>query len=796
MTQTAPTPLAVVPPAPSELAPPGERYFRHPGDVVRLVLWGATTVVLVLFIAVATGTSDGLTADLGRAAAQLPSTGRQLLLALTQVAAIAVPATVFIVLVVARRWRRLGIVLAAAAIGAAAFAALDAAFDLTESLPGAVTTGTWVASPRFPSLAYLAGAAAAGTAGKPWLSRAWRRAADRGLLGLGLVMAIGGTAGVPELLVAAAAGVTVGAALLVAFGAPNRRPTPADVRAGLLAARVDVDRLRLLRAEGGRSQLYLADPARFLKVYARDSRDADLLYRGYRTVMLRDAGEDWATSSLSHDVEHQALLLMLAARAGVACPAVEALVELPDESMVLAIEHVDGLRLDDLDPAALDDGLLDQVWRQVATLHAGRLAHRALHASNILVTAGGVVLVAFGTARESAEPRLQALDRAELLASLAPLAGTGPTVAAAARVLPVDDLASALAYLQPLGLSASTRKRISKAQLRELREAVVAATGVDPPPLERLVRVRPKTLLTIAAMAGAFYVLLPQFANVDDSFEAMRSANLWWLIAAAALSIVTYVASAVGLIGGVPEPLPFGPTVLTQMASSFVNRVTPANVGGMALNVRFMQKAGVESAEAVTAMGLNVLAGGIVHVLLLVVFFAWAGQSSAGTFQIPVGSKTLVIIAVLLAVAGVVVATRWGRRVMRTHVLVFARRSWTSIKELARSPVRLAALFGGSLGVTLAYVCALSASVAAFDGGISFAEVGAVYLGAALIAAAAPTPGGLGALEAGLVAGLTGVGMEPGAAVAAVLAYRLVTYWLPILPGWLGLHVLERRGLI
>jgi undecaprenyl-diphosphatase len=86
--------------------------------------------------------------------------------------------------------------------------------------------------------------------------------------------------------------------------------------------------------------------------------------------------------------------------------------------------------------------------------------------------------------------------------------------------------------------------------------------------------------------------------------------------------------------------------------------------------------------------------------------------------------------------------------------------------------------------------------VAAYHGGASFAEVGAVYLGASLLAAAAPTPGGLGALEAALVAGFTGVGMESGVAVAVVLSYRLLTYWLPILPGWISFHILERRNLI
>ena len=51
-------------------------------------------------------------------------------------------------------------------------------------------------------------------------------------------------------------------------------------------------------------------------------------------------------------------------------------------------------------------------------------------------------------------------------------------------------------------------------------------------------------------------------------------------------------------------------------------------------------------------------------------------------------------------------------------------------------------------------------------------------------------------MEAALVAGLTGVGMESGVAVAAVLSYRLVTYWLPILPGWISFRHLQQKGLV
>jgi hypothetical protein len=118
------------------------------------------------------------------------------------------------------------------------------------------------------------------------------------------------------------------------------------------------------------------------------------------------------------------------------------------------------------------------------------------------------------------------------------------------------------------------------------------------------------------------------------------------------------------------------------------------------------------------------------------------------------------------------------------------------LRTVAASPVKLTLLTGGSALITLAYIGGLVASVQAFGGHAGIAEIGAVYLGAAVIAAASPTPGGLGAIEAALVAGLTGIGMPPGPAVSAVLAYRLATYWLPVLPGWLCLRFLQNRQYI
>jgi glycosyltransferase 2 family protein len=189
---------------------------------------------------------------------------------------------------------------------------------------------------------------------------------------------------------------------------------------------------------------------------------------------------------------------------------------------------------------------------------------------------------------------------------------------------------------------------------------------------------------------------------------------------------------------------------------------------------------------------LNSLAGGIVHAILIATFFAWSGNSVSKAFKVPSGSKVLIGIAVVAALSGVVVATKWGRRKLAAPLARSIRTAVRNLRVVSKSPTKLTLLFGGSTLVTIAYIAAFAGAVAAFGGGLSLAEVGTVYLGATAVAAAAPTPGNLGALEAALVAGLTGLGMPAGGAVSAVLTYRLATYWLPVVPGWVSWVLIQR----
>lgn len=661
-----------------------------------------------------------------------------------------------------------------------------------------VAADSWLGDAGFPQAAVLAAAAAVTVGVEPWLSRSWQRAAWVLLLVGAIGKLVVGTVVPLELALALLTGTTMGLVLLVALGVPDRRLDARGVAAALAANGLDTSSVRPAEVKAKGSRPFVAtgvDGHRyFVKVLGADQRAADLLYRAYRFVRLHDVGDARPAASLKQAVEHQALVGLLARRAGVRVPRVDRVAEAADGSALLVMDAVDGVALETLPPEAVTDDVLQQTWAEVDRLHQAGIAHRSLRTGNVVVDGeGSPWLVDFSFSETGATDRQRALDVAELLASLSVVAGPERPVAAANAAIGPDAVGDAVPLLQPLALSSATRHAVHHdGLLGRVRGAAAEVSGHPADKLADLQRVRPRTLLTIAVAAGGFYFLLPQLANVDDSWRAFQSAQWSWLAVVIAMSGLTYLGATLAMLGTVRLHLRFGPVFLAQLASSFINRVTPANVGGMALNGRLLQKSGADAGTAVAAVGLNSVAGAVVHVALIPIFFLWAGSSLAQSFSLPSGSKILVVIAALAALAGAVVLTRWGRRTLLVPLRRGIHSSIVNLRDVAKSPGKLALLFGGSLLVTLAYIAALGAAVKAFGGDLSIPTVGAVYLGASAVASAAPTPGNLGALEATLVAGLTGVGMEAGPAVSTVLTYRLATYWLPILPAWLAWHLVQR----
>jgi undecaprenyl-diphosphatase len=262
------------------------------------------------------------------------------------------------------------------------------------------------------------------------------------------------------------------------------------------------------------------------------------------------------------------------------------------------------------------------------------------------------------------------------------------------------------------------------------------------------------------------------------------------------MSLLTYVGAAAALLGAVPSRLPAGPILAGQVASEFASKLAPAGVGGMALNVRLLQKQGVDQPVAVSGVGLDTVAGIVGHASLIGVFIVWAGRDAFGGLHVPDVRWFWLGVLVAAVLVGIGFAVPFTRRVFVDRLLPVVRRAFDGVGEVVRRPGKLALLLGGSIFTTIAYLLALYFCVAAFGGGVTLATVGAVYLVGAAVANAAPTPGGLGAMEAALIAGLVAAGLDNSVAVPAVFLFRLATFWLPILPGWLSFEWLQRRDYV
>jgi uncharacterized membrane protein YbhN (UPF0104 family) len=191
-------------------------------------------------------------------------------------------------------------------------------------------------------------------------------------------------------------------------------------------------------------------------------------------------------------------------------------------------------------------------------------------------------------------------------------------------------------------------------------------------------------------------------------------------------------------------------------------------------------------------VGVSQLVAFTLHLSLLVIFAAISGTSSGSSLQPP--HWVFYVIAGLVAVGLVVLATPPGRRLLRARIAPMLGQVIPRLLDVAQQPLKLAEGIGGALLVTAGYILCLAACVRALGGSLMLASVAVVYLTGSAVGSIVPTPGGLGAVEAALSASLGAAGLPGATAVSTVLLFRILTFWLPVPVGWGALNYLQRKG--
>ncbi|WP_116248089.1 lysylphosphatidylglycerol synthase transmembrane domain-containing protein [Nocardiopsis sp. FIRDI 009] len=496
--------------------------------------------------------------------------------------------------------------------------------------------------------------------------------------------------------------------------------------------------------------------------------------------------------------EHAALMSFSAREAGVTVPRVRAVGEVGPGTVLLARELLPLRTLDTLEEADLTDDLLDRCWSVLGTLHHRRIAHGNLNPTTVGVLDDGSGTVALtGVDRGAvAAPQLTiSLDDAAMMTLLALRVGPERAVDSAVRALGVSAAARVLPLLQPAGLPYPLRARLRSRSdlLSDLRARIVEVAPEAPAAPARLERMRPRTIVSVIVATVVGLVLAYQLAGVD--LRGIGDADPGWTAAAFGMATLCMIAAAMVLIGFAPVPLPWWRTVMVQYAASFVRIAAPAGLGSIAINSRFVVKAGAPAPLALSAVGLTQLVGFLVHVPLLLVCAYLTGTSYWTGFT-PSPTVVGVSIAGTAVVAAILLLPGLRRRVVE-RVGPYLRGVLPRLLDTLQRPVGLALGLGGTALLTVAFVLCLHFSVLAFAGPetrVSLVAVAVVFLAGNAIGSAAPTPGGLGAVEAALIGGLTTVvGVPAAVSLPAVLLFRVLTFWFPVLPGWGAFSYLQRR---
>ena len=710
---------------------------------------------------------------------------------------------------IARRWEVARDIALSAAGTAAVCGILILFLGTSGGRPtGVVISGYYLTFPIFQVALFVAVA----TAALPYLARTMQRLIEVFIGLVALASAVGGHGLPVNVLGSLVIGWGMTALVRLIFGSPLGLPSTDDVRLLLAELGIDSGHVHPMARQVWGVAKYAAttetdrpdSPGQRISVvvYGRDAADARLLTKAGRFVLYRDSGPSLTINRLQQ-VEREAYLTLRAAQLGVAVPEIiEAATAGPSKDALLVYRMPAGTALSDADASDVSDVTLDDLYHQLLTLRRARIAHGAISGDAVLVdpAAEATVLTDFRNASAGASPDQLDRDLAGAMAATALVVGAGRAADAAARSLTPEMLAGALRHLHRPALDPTLGRSLrgQRGLLEDVRQRAAQAKSIDVPTLMEPRRVSWPTLIMVVGTLIGGWALIGVLIDVSQSFDTVIGADWLWVVMVVILTQLAYVASAVEGIGSVSGPLPFGRTVAVEVAKAF-SALAGGTAAVFATRVRYFQQQGYDSSVALSSGAIMATASWIATGVLFLVSlpFAWGSIHFELTPESGGNSKLVwIILAVVVLVAlvvGLALAVPRLRRLAAEKMRPTVSGIWGNLKVVASSPGKLVLLLGGAFGRDLLVAAALSVSLRAFGDHLRLPTLIVVITLAAIFGGIAPSPGGLGVVEAGMILGLTAAGVSEADATAAVFIQRLFSSYLPPIWGWLTLVWMRKR---
>ncbi|TGD87971.1 TIGR00374 family protein [Mycolicibacterium sp. CH28] len=771
---------------------------RRTNDIVRLVISAVMLAIVVTSSLITRNDWVGLEKSVSRIVGVLTPTQSNLVYLLYGLAILALPFMILIGLIAARQWRLFAAYAAAGflavfslSISESGIAAPRWHFDLSERL--STTLSQFLDDPR-----WIAMLAAVLTVSGPWLPARWRRWWWTLLLAFVPIHLVVSAVVPARSLLGLTVGWFVGALTVWVVGTPALE-VPLDGAVRALSRRgFLVTTLTVVRPAGhGPLELSASDDtgaAVVVEMYGPNQRSGGALRQFWRWLILRDAETAPLQASMRRAVEHRALMTIAVGDLGVSNTTTMAVAALDRGWTLYAHTSPMGTPIDATD----DPGVVTTVWQALGVLQQRQISHGDLRFKEITVDGGKVLFGGFGNSEYGATDEQLQSDIAQLLVTTTERFGAEATVKAAVDALGKDTVLNASRRLTKAAVPARIRKSVGdpKAVMAAARDEVKHQTGADEIKAETITRFTRKQVIQLVLLVALVYVAYPFISTVPTFFSELRNANWWWALLGLTVSALTYVGAAAALWASASEMVSFRNLVIMQFANTFAATTTPAGVGGLALSTRFLQKGGLGALRATAAVALQQSVQVITHVALLIFFSVAAGASADLSHFVPNATLLYLIGGIALGAVGTSLFVPRLRRWLGTAVRPKLKEVGVELVELMREPKRLAIIVAGCAATTLGAALALWASVEAFGGGTTFVTVTVVTMVGGTLASAAPTPGGVGAVEAALIGGLAAFGVPAAVGVPSVLLYRVLTCWLPVFAGWPIMRWLTAKDMI
>ena len=712
------------------------------------------------------------------------------------IAILVLPFAILIGLVVSKQWKLLGayavaglLAVVSLSIRSTGMAAPNWHFDLSDRL--ATTLAQFLDDPR-----WIAMLAAMLTVSGPWLPARWRRWWWALLLAFVPIHLVVSAIVPARSLLGLAVGWFVGALVILIVGTPALE-VPLDGTVRALARRGHtVAKLAVIRPAGPGPLVLstVGDQPVIIELYGPNQRSGGALRQLWRKFRLRTTETAPLHASLHRAVEHRALMAISIADAGFANANTVAVASLDRGWTLYAHTPPRGTPIADCTATTP----VAKPWESLRRLHDQQISHGDLRSKEMTVNDGQVLFGGFGNAEYGATDTQLQSDIAQLLVTTSSLYDAAAAVGAAIEYFGRTAVLAASRRLTKSAVPARLRHAIPDVGtvIAAAREEVKRQTGTDQIQTKTITRFTRSQLIQLILLVALVYVAYPFISQVPTFFSQLRQANWWWALVGLIVSSLTYVGAAGALWACANGLVSFRNLAIMQVANTFAATTTPAGVGGLALSTRFLQKGGLSTLRATAAVALQQSVQVIVHVILLVIFTTAAGASTDLSHFVPGATMLYLIAGVALGLAGIVLLVPNLRRWLTTALRPRLKEVTGDLMDLAREPKRLALIVLGAAGTTLGAALALWASVEAFGGNTSFVTVTVVTMVGGTLASAAPTPGGVGAVEAALIGGLAAFGVPAALAVPSVLLYRVLTCWLPVFIGWPVMRWLTENEMI